>query len=99
MEWKVVEYPFCSYEVSNMGEVRNRNTKRVLKPQISKKGYLRVHLYGDKCAKFVSIHRLVAIAFLENPLGLPEINHKNENKKDNRIGNLASATTATSTKM
>lgn len=35
-----------------------------------------------------SIHRLVAEAFIPNPLNLPEVNHKNENKSDNFVDNL-----------
>ena len=48
------------------------------------KGYLRVHL-GDK---HYAVHRLVALAFIDNPTNLPQVNHKDGNKQNNNIGNL-----------
>ena len=46
-----------------------------------------VHL-SNKITRSFYIHRLVALAFIPNPQGLPHINHKNEIKTDNRIENL-----------
>ena len=65
-----------------------------LKPLIRQHGYLCVQLYGRSQSshargiKTVSIHRLVAEAFIDNPNCLPEVNHKNEDKTDNRVSNL-----------
>lgn len=39
-------------------------------------------------SKKLYVHRLVALAFIPNPAGLPQINHKDENKKNNHIKNL-----------
>lgn len=84
--WKPIEgYP--DYEVSSMGRVKSLNyyhtgKEKILKPIIDK--YLMVHLNN----KSYRIHRLVATAFIPNPNNLPEVNHKNENKYDNRVENL-----------
>ena len=64
----------------------------IVEPQERQHGYLGVCLYGHggKNGRFTqkSVHRLVAEAFVENPNGYEEVNHKNENKKDNRVENL-----------
>lgn len=86
------------YEVSNIGEIKSvqRNTKfntcqkeKILKPQLIGQ-YLAVYIYDRKTKKqkWHYIHRLVAAAFIPNPDNLPEVNHKNENKLDNRVENL-----------
>ena len=69
--------------MSSFGRVRNVKTKRILKPSFAR-GYAQVHLCGKTC----KVHRLVAQAFLENPRGLPAVNHKNGNKEDNHVENL-----------
>ena len=83
--WKPIdENP--KYEVSNMGRVRNKY--KVLKPAM-KYGYQCVKLHntnGLHLNRFV--HRLVATAFLDNPYNLPQVNHINEDKTDNRVENL-----------
>ena len=50
-------------------------------------GYFVVHLSNGN-AKLFYVHRLVALAFIPNPDALPQINHKNEIKTDNRAENL-----------
>lgn len=61
---------------------------RELKP-VSNKGYLRVCLRkSDGTQRNASVHRLVAEAFIPNPEDLPEINHKDEDKTNNRVDNL-----------
>ena len=81
-----------NYEVSNLGRVRSvarGGTKGgVLRPQKNRGGYLDVTLCKNGKRKGCTIHRLVATAFLENPLNLPQVNHKNECKTDNRVENL-----------
>lgn len=58
-----------------------------MKPKLNK-GYQVVNLYKAGNAKSCSIHRMVAIAFIENPLSNPEINHIDENKLNNKVSNL-----------
>lgn len=50
--------------------------------------YLHVGLCKDGVSRTVNVHRLVAMAFVENPHGLQEINHIDEDKTNNRSNNL-----------
>ena len=85
--WRdVPDYEGC-YEVSNSGVIRNKKTGKELNPSIKRNGYLAVDL-GYKGSKTISVHRIVARAFIENVNGYPCVNHKNENKLDNRVENL-----------
>lgn len=74
------------YQISNMGRVRHNET--ILKPYPNSCGYLRVGLYKEGKHRKELIHRLVANAFIDNPYNLPVVNHKNEDKEDNRAINL-----------
>lgn len=84
--------PIAGYEskylVSKNGDVYSIRRRRLLKPQITDKGYLTVELWDSYSRRSVKIHRLVAETFIENPSGLKEINHKNGDKADNRVENL-----------
>lgn len=75
------------YEVSNLGRVKSVRfgKERILKTDKAS-GYLRVML-GRKNGHFL-VHRLVAEAFIPNPDNLPCVNHKDENKLNNRVDNL-----------
>ena len=50
--------------------------------------YLTVALQKEGKMRRLYVHRLVASAFIPNPFNLPCINHKNENRQDNRVENL-----------
>jgi hypothetical protein len=79
---------FKNYEASNLGRVRNPRTGKLLNPSKDKYGYLYVSLYKDGIRTTGKIHRMVAEAFIPNPQGLPIVNHKDENKENNRVDNL-----------
>ena len=88
--WRDIEGYEGLYQVSSEGRVKSlkRNKERILEPDVTQDGYLRVGLYaGGKPKKFYA-HRLVCQAFHENPDNKPEVNHVNEDKTDNRACNL-----------
>lgn len=59
-----------------------------MKPLPHVGNYLFIGLYKNKVGKPFLIHRLVAKAFIPNPQNLPQVNHKDENPKNNRVENL-----------
>lgn len=79
---------FENYEVSNLGKVRNIKSGRILKPYLNQSGYLRHHLYGHDKQKELFLHRIIAIAFIDNPEEKPCVNHIDENKLNNDLSNL-----------
>lgn len=85
-EWRVIS-KFPNYSVSNLGNVMNTKTGRIMRLNI-KCGYSKVHLLNEKERKSIFVHRLVATYFIENPENKPEVNHKNKNRIDNRVENL-----------
>lgn len=91
--WKDIEGYEGLYRVSNLGNILSLNYKhrgypKQLTPKINNKGYAWVELRKNKTPKQISVHRLVAMAFLDNPDNLPEVNHKDENPLNNRLDNL-----------
>lgn len=84
------------YEVNSMGEFRSKVLRTGgkikaltgLKLKRNHDGYMIVRLSKDKKQHHKSVHRIVATCFVPNPKMMPQINHKNFNKKDNRADNL-----------
>ena len=76
------------YEISNLGRIRRIKTGRILSTRRSDGWYITVTLYKDKKRYGKSLHRLVAETFVHNPYNLPEVNHIDEDKTNNRADNL-----------
>lgn len=75
------------YAITDDGKVWSYKNNMFLKPFLAR-GYFRVRLCKNGANKQILIHRLVAEAFLPNPKKLPQINHIDENKKNNCVDNL-----------
>lgn len=93
--WKDIEGYEGLYQISSEGRVKslgngksNNSKERILKSRKDKDGYLLVNLYKEGKMRSYLVHRLVAQAFLENPNNLPQVNHRNEYKTDNRVENI-----------
>ena len=90
--WKDVLGYGGLYQVSNRGRVKslhpNRKQNKLMDLLENERGYYRVHLTKGNSQNFKMVHRLVTEAFLDNPLNLPQVNHKDENKKNNYVENL-----------
>lgn len=86
--WKLCD-DFKMYEVSNLGKVRNKKTGRILKSS-DRGGYRHVGLTNKNTKKKcnIGIHRLVAIAFIDNPENKPQVNHLDKNRSNNIYTNL-----------
>lgn len=106
--WKPIPEYKDYYEVSSMGRVRSLDKRlphprnkamvlpkkgHILKPGLDKDGYVAVTLCKEGKTKTFKVHRLVALAFIPNPDNLPEIDHRNARKYDNRPENLRWCTT------
>jgi len=79
---------FYGYNIDRSGQVTNRNTGKQVKPQENNCGYMRVQLCNGSLKPRFFVHRIVAELFIPNPLNLPQVNHKDGDKKNNHVSNL-----------
>lgn len=92
--WKDVKDYEGLYQVSNLGRIKSipRNgtikLEKILKPSLSKDGYYKVSLNKNGKQTSFRLHRIVAIAFLENRENKPQVDHINTDRLDNRADNL-----------
>lgn len=88
MIWKEIEIN-NSYSINEFGEVRNNKSGKIKRPYLNKaNGYLYVDLYENNKSRKCPIHRLLAIAFIPNPLNKPTVDHKDGNRQNNSLDNL-----------
>lgn len=79
---------YDNYEISNYGEILHTNTGKTIKPRKNRGGYHTVNLIKKNKPKTFSVHRLVGLAFLENPEKKECIDHIDNCKTNNNIMNL-----------
>ncbi|MGJ0580650.1 NUMOD4 domain-containing protein [Xenorhabdus bovienii] len=77
------------YRVSNLGRIHSLHSNRVLKGKIHYSGYHSVKLSLNGILTDFSVHRLVAMAFVPNPMALPGVRHLDGNILNNQASNLA----------
>lgn len=90
-EWREVKGFGGQFAVSSVGRVASKRKVgrwRIMKPNVTKAGYLRVNFHIRPHQYPILVHRLVAEAFIDNPSALPFINHKDENGLNNNVSNL-----------
>lgn len=90
-KWRDIAGYDGMYQVSDLGRVRSLKfgKVRVLRPGKNGDGYLNVSLFKDKKHKTITVHRLVANTFIPNKdESKNQVNHKDENKQNNRADNL-----------
>lgn len=101
--WKDLKGYEGLYKISSLGKIKSLDRKRYCghkgsKPQLRKGrilkqhydylGYKRVRLSKNSTTKTLTLHRLLAINFIENPYNKPNINHIDGNKSNNSLDNL-----------
>ena len=86
---EVPNYP--NYTINCSGRDYSKKSKRYLTPYISDQGYkyLRFYKDNDRKGKWIKIHRLLAILFIENPKNLPFVDHYDGNTLNNCLSNLS----------
>lgn len=86
--WKDIKGYEGLYQVSINGDIKNKFGVVINGWQQNKHGYRKVRLYKNRKAKDFYLHRIVAIAFVDNPNSKPIINHIDSNPKNNKASNL-----------
>lgn len=100
--WKDVAGYEGLYQISTLGRIKSLKRKKgkadkIRVHNITRTGYHIIDLYKNNKCKYFSVHRLVALAFIPNPLNKSEVNHIDGNKSNNNLTNLEWNTRAENT--
>ena len=99
-EWRDIPELKGFYQASNLGRIRtvdrfinsgnfsHRRFSKIINPKLNGFGYLRVCIFTNGKRRLAFVHRLVASAFIPNPNNRQWVNHKDENKTNNKVNNL-----------
>lgn len=89
METYLIIEGYPNYEISDLGNVRNVKTKRIVKPSLNRDGgYLKIHLRNNNKRISKLIHRLVAEVHISNEFNHPQVDHIDRNRLNNKKSNL-----------
>lgn len=77
-----------NYSISHDGIVKNIKTGRILKLDLTRRGYLQIELYSNKKSKKFLVHRLVAMYFLDSYDSVKQVNHIDGDRQNNHYLNL-----------
>ena len=86
--WKDIVHYEGIYKVSNFGRIWSIHKQDYKTTHTKDNGYMFVQLYKNGKMYNEYVHRLVALAFIPNQNNLPQVNHKDEDKSNNYVGNL-----------
>ena len=98
--WKDIDEFDGDYQISNLGRLKSvarivngpkgevRLSDRMLSQVVNKRGYIEYQITHNGKHYSRKAHRLVALAFIDNPDGLPQVNHIDGNKQNNAVDNL-----------
>ena len=91
--WRDIKGYEGKYQVSNLGKIKslfycNSYTPKLLKTKINKFGFEEVCLSKNNKRKFLLVHKLVAKAFIKNPLSKEQVIHLDGNYLNNNVNNL-----------
>ncbi len=85
--YKIIK-DYENYSVSNLGNVKNNKTNRILKTRVNCNGYLIIDLYKNNIRKTMKLHRLIGQAFIPNPNNKLCIDHIDTDTTNNYVNNL-----------